>query len=113
MTDQKELREKIAVIIGEDKYRDSFYGEFVTEADRAYCRKTADLIMSLIQSACWLKGNHVPTYEVRPYMKKWVCSKCGALITFEQDESDDVKIQTVLTHVETHADALKPCKEWE
>jgi hypothetical protein len=42
-------REQIAIIIGEDKYRDDFEGENVTEQDREHCRKIADQILALFE----------------------------------------------------------------
>ncbi len=47
MTEQ--LREKIAKEIGEWRWKDSFYGEYVTENDRNSCRIEAGLVLDHIK----------------------------------------------------------------
>ena len=49
-----ELKERIAQEIGEWRWKDSFYGEFVTENDRNSCRVEAGLIFDLIKEAGWI-----------------------------------------------------------
>lgn len=38
---KEQVIEKLAVVLGEWAWRDSFYGEYVTEQDRESCRKQA------------------------------------------------------------------------
>ena len=46
-----EVRERIAIQVAEDHYRDSFYGEYVTEHDRQHRFKLAERILDIIHEA--------------------------------------------------------------
>ena len=46
-----DLREMIAQEIGEWRWKDSFYGEYITENDRNSCRAEAGLVFDLIKEA--------------------------------------------------------------
>ena len=50
-TAEEKLREKIAQEIGEWRWKDSFYGEYVTENDRNSCRTEVGLVLDLIKEA--------------------------------------------------------------
>jgi hypothetical protein len=49
-SDYQEAREAIAKETGEDRWRDSFYGDYVTEQDREAMRKFADKLLHLAYS---------------------------------------------------------------
>ena len=51
---EQELREKIAQEIGEWRWKDNFYGDYVTENDRNSCRVETGLIFDLIKEAGYI-----------------------------------------------------------
>ena len=77
----EQLKEKIAKEIGEWCWRDSFYGEYVTENDRISCRVEVGFMFDLITEAGYVRlaaDQDCPSptlktatyvYEMRLYLK--------------------------------------------
>ncbi len=66
MTEQ--LREKIAKEIGEWRWKDSFYGEYVTENDRNSCRIEAGLVLDLIKEVGYVSPEEMAEKD-RKYLE--------------------------------------------
>ena len=50
MLSDKEMIEKVAILYGEDRWKDSFYGEYITEQDREYCRTWARIALPVVKA---------------------------------------------------------------